>query len=48
MAHSSMPLTYWDDAFNIAIFLINRPPTLIINDISPLRNCFIVNQLITL
>jgi hypothetical protein len=27
LSHASIPLTYWDDAFQTAYFLINRLPT---------------------
>jgi histone deacetylase 1/2 len=35
LAHSSMPLRYWDEAFLTACYLINRMPTPIINNATP-------------
>lgn len=40
LAHSHMPLAYWPDAFNFAIFLINRMPTRALSNVSPLGNPF--------
>uniref|UniRef100_A0A6N2M8Q2 Integrase catalytic domain-containing protein n=1 Tax=Salix viminalis TaxID=40686 RepID=A0A6N2M8Q2_SALVM len=35
LAHSKLPLLYWEDAFNTATFLINHLPTPILNNLSP-------------
>jgi transposase InsO family protein len=37
LAHASMPLKYWDEAFFTAVFLINRLPSKVINDVTPLE-----------
>ena len=36
LAHSSLPLHYWDEAFLTACYLINRMPTPVINKETPL------------
>jgi hypothetical protein len=36
LAHASMPLKYWDEAFLAATYLINRLPTKILDFCSPL------------
>jgi histone deacetylase 1/2 len=36
LAHSSLPLRYWDEAFLTACYLINRMPTPVINQETPL------------
>jgi histone deacetylase 1/2 len=36
LAHSSLPLRYWDAAFLTACYLINRMPTPVINKETPL------------
>ncbi|MDV3143313.1 MAG: DDE-type integrase/transposase/recombinase [Sweet potato little leaf phytoplasma] len=35
LAHASMPLAYWWDAFSSAVYIINRLPTPTLGDISP-------------
>ncbi|KAF8394586.1 hypothetical protein HHK36_020800 [Tetracentron sinense] len=40
MAHSRVPLSYWDDAFATTVFLINRMPTRILHNISPYEKLF--------
>jgi len=35
LAHSSMPLKFWDEAFLTAVFLINRLPSKVISDDTP-------------
>jgi histone deacetylase 1/2 len=35
LAHASMPLKFWDDAFMAATFLINRLPSKVINNQTP-------------
>lgn len=40
IAHSSMPLVYWDDAFNTATYLINRLPTPVLDGQSPYEKLF--------
>jgi histone deacetylase 1/2 len=35
LAHASMPLKFWDEAFVTAIFLINRLPSKVINQGTP-------------
>ncbi|WVZ53157.1 hypothetical protein U9M48_004138 [Paspalum notatum var. saurae] len=40
LAQSHMPLTYWDEAFNTACFLINRMPTRVIDQDTPLHKLF--------
>lgn len=37
IAHSSMPLKYWDYAFQTAIYLINRLPTPLLGNLSPME-----------
>jgi histone deacetylase 1/2 len=37
LAHSSMPLTFWDEAFATAVHLINRMPTRVIDNATPLE-----------
>lgn len=36
LAHASMPLKFWDEAFLTAVFLINRLPSKVINHETPL------------
>lgn len=38
--HSSVPLSFWVEAFQTAVFLINRLPTPILNHISPIQKLF--------
>lgn len=40
MAHSSTPPEYWVEAFNTALYLINRLPTKILNFVSPYEKLF--------
>jgi hypothetical protein len=40
LAYVSMPLKFWDDAFQTAAFLINRLPTLVLNHDSPIEKLF--------
>lgn len=35
LAHASIPLKFWDEAFLTAVFLINRLPSKTINNESP-------------
>jgi histone deacetylase 1/2 len=35
LAHASMPLKFWDEAFITAVFLINRLPSKVINGDTP-------------
>jgi len=37
LAHASMPLKFWDEAFMMAVFLINRTPSKIIHQQTPLE-----------
>jgi transposase InsO family protein len=37
LAHASMPLKFWDDAFLAAVYLINRTPSKVINYETPLE-----------
>jgi hypothetical protein len=40
LAHASMPLKYWDEAFLAATYLINYIPTKVIEFSSPLELLF--------
>jgi hypothetical protein len=40
LAHASMPLKYWDEAFLAATYLINRIPTKFLDFSSPLEILF--------
>ena len=40
LAHAHMPNTYWVDAFNTAVYLINRLPTHVLNYLSPYEKLF--------
>lgn len=40
LAHSFMPLKFWDEAFLSALYLINRTPSRVLDDISPLEKLF--------
>jgi hypothetical protein len=40
LAYASMPLKFWDDAFQTATFLINRLPTPILDHVSPIEKLF--------
>lgn len=37
LAHSSLPIRFWDKAFLIAIYLINRLPSCVIENYSPIQ-----------
>jgi histone deacetylase 1/2 len=36
LAHSSLPLHYWDEAFLTACYLINRMPTPVLKNETPM------------
>jgi histone deacetylase 1/2 len=36
LAHASMPLKFWDEAFLTAVFLVNFLPSKVINGDTPL------------
>lgn len=40
LAHASMPLKFWDEAFYTASYLINRTPSKVINFETPLERLF--------
>jgi hypothetical protein len=40
LAHASMPLKFWDEAFISAAYLINRLPSLVIDHATPLEHVF--------
>ena len=40
LAHASMPLKFWDEAFLSTVYLINRVPSRVINMLSPLERLF--------
>src|SRR4051812_43034324 len=40
LAHASMPLKYWDEAFIVATYLINRLSTKVLNYSTPLEKLF--------
>jgi hypothetical protein len=40
LAHASMPLKFWDEAFATATFLINRTPSCVIDFDTPLHKLF--------
>jgi hypothetical protein len=40
LAHASMPLKFWDEAFLAATYLINRLPSKVIHDSTPLERIF--------
>ena len=40
LAHASMPLKFWDEAFLTAVFLINRLPSRVINNETPFYRLF--------
>jgi hypothetical protein len=40
LAHASMPIKFWDDAFLTATYLMNRLPTRVIDNFSPLTRLF--------
>lgn len=40
MAKASLPLIFWQDAFETAVYLINRLPSPVINNLTPLQQLF--------
>jgi hypothetical protein len=40
LAHAHVPIKFWDDAFLTATYLINRMPTHVIDNTSPLERLF--------
>jgi len=48
LAQANMPLSYWDEAFNTACFLINRLPSRIIQQDTPLHKLFAKNPYYTM
>jgi hypothetical protein len=40
LAHASMPLKFWDEAFQAAVFLINRLPSKVIDHDTPLHRLY--------
>jgi hypothetical protein len=40
LAHASVPLKFWDEAFTNATYLINRLPTCVIDNLCPLERLF--------
>lgn len=40
LAHASMPLQYWDEAFRTSVFLMNRLPTHSLLGATPLEKLF--------
>lgn len=40
LSHASMPLKFWDEAFQAATYLINRVPSRVTQNISPLEKLF--------
>jgi histone deacetylase 1/2 len=40
LAHASMPLKFWDEAFLAATYLINRTPSKVIDYSTPLERLF--------
>jgi hypothetical protein len=40
LAHAAMPIKFWDEAFTIATYLINRLPTRVIDNLTPLQRLF--------
>lgn len=40
LAHAPLPLTFWDHAFAIAVYTINRIPTPSLNNVSPYEKLF--------
>jgi len=46
LAHAGMPLKFWDEAFLTATYLINRLPTRVIDNLSPMERLLKVRQII--
>jgi histone deacetylase 1/2 len=40
LAHASIPLKFWDEAFTTAVYLINRVPSRVINNETPYEHLF--------
>jgi hypothetical protein len=40
LAHASMPLKFWDEAFLVSTYLINHMPTHVIDNTSPIERLF--------
>jgi histone deacetylase 1/2 len=40
LAYASMPLKFWDEAFQTAVFLINRPPSQVIENQTLIERLF--------
>ncbi|KAL3819930.1 hypothetical protein ACJIZ3_005835 [Penstemon smallii] len=40
LAHSNLPMIYWDDAFQTATYVINRLPTTVLNQKSPFEKLY--------
>jgi hypothetical protein len=40
LAHSLVPLKFWDEAFSTVVFLINRLPSKVINDDTSLERLY--------
>jgi histone deacetylase 1/2 len=43
LAHSSLPLRFWDEAFLTACYLINRMPTSVLQKDTPIHRLFKVD-----
>ncbi|KAM6582045.1 hypothetical protein CsatB_009047 [Cannabis sativa] len=41
LAHASMPLKYWDEAYRTSVYLINRMPTKVLNNFTPHETLFL-------
>lgn len=46
LAHAGIPLKFWEEAFLFATYIINRIPPTTGHDISPLKNRFMLTQII--
>ena len=40
LSHAYMPLKFWDEAFLMAVYLINRLPSHVINQTTPFQRLF--------
>lgn len=40
LAHSAVPFSFWDMAFDTTNFLMNHMPTLVLNNVSPYKKLF--------